>query len=148
MSVIGCAALGRAAALARRRLEEEWKGNCNPLALSLSKGADYRLIESEAFFVTPPNEAVIVAEVFPPVVVVTVKVAEPAPAPTVTEGGTAARLDLLLDRVTTRPPAGALPLKATVPVEFDPPTTVVGLSESEDNTGGRTVSGADLPAPL
>jgi hypothetical protein len=64
--------------------------------------------------------------------VVTEKVAVVAPAETVTLEGTCAAAVLLLDRVTVAPPAGAAPLKVTVPVAGLPPLTVVGLTATED----------------
>jgi hypothetical protein len=84
------------------------------------------------------------------VVVATLKVAELAPAGTVTVAGTTAFDGLLLASVTTKPPAGAALVIVTVPVEFDPPTTVVGLKvtvESAAGTEGFTVSVADLVSP-
>ncbi len=85
--------------------------------------------------------------------VLTVKVALVAPAATVTLAGTLAAVVLLLESVTVAPPAGAAPLKVTVPVEEFPPVTLVGFSESEERVGGGggaavTVSEADLLAPL
>src|SRR5688572_10821724 len=61
--------------------------------------------------------------------VVTVKVADAAPAGTVTLAGTLAAL-LLLDSATTRPPAGAGPLNVTVPTALRPPRILVGLTVS------------------
>ena len=75
--------------------------------------------------------------------VVAVKVAEVAPAATVTEAGSAAALELSL-RVTLAPPAGAGPLSVTVPVELTPPTTVAGLKLNAESTGGFTVRPAVL----
>lgn len=72
---------------------------------------------------------------------VTVKVALVAPAATVTEVGTVATPVFPLVSVTTAPPAGALPVSVTVPVEFAlPPTTVVGFSVSVETLGAVTVS--------
>ncbi len=62
--------------------------------------------------------------------VLTVKVADVAPAATVTVAGTVAE-ELLLDSVIDMPPAGAAVFKFTVPVEEFPPVTDVGLSETE-----------------
>jgi hypothetical protein len=62
---------------------------------------------------------------------VTVKVAVVALAATVTLAGTCAAAALLLDRVTTAPPAGAGPFRVTVPVEVLPPIVEVGLSVTE-----------------
>ena len=68
--------------------------------------------------------------------VVTVKIALVAPAGTVTLLGVAAAI-LLLESVTWAPPAGAGPLKVTVPVEdCRPPTTLVGFSVSDERGGG------------
>jgi hypothetical protein len=72
--------------------------------------------------------------------VVTLNVALVDPAGTVTLSGTVATNVLLLARVTTAPPAGAIPLSLTVPVEELPPTTVVGFRVSEERTGGKIVS--------
>jgi hypothetical protein len=82
--------------------------------------------------------------------VFTVKVALVAPAGTVTRDGTEAKFELLLERETTAPPLGAGPLRVTVPIDdCTPPTTLVGLSLSEDRvTGGAvTVSDAVRLAP-
>jgi hypothetical protein len=65
--------------------------------------------------------------------VVTVKVALVAPAGTVTLAGTVATPVLLLERETTAPPLGASALSMTVPVEGDPPLTLVGFSVNEDS---------------
>src|SRR5947209_13467446 len=75
--------------------------------------------------------------------VFTVKVALVAPAGTITLEGTVAAPVLLLESRTWAPPAGAGPLSVTVPVEdCTPPTTLVGLSVSEETVGGATVSEA------
>jgi hypothetical protein len=82
--------------------------------------------------------------------VLTVNVALLAPAPTVTVAGTVAVDVLLLERETTAPPVGAGPLSVTVPVEGDPPVTLVGVSVSEETVGrgcGSTVSEAVLVVP-
>jgi hypothetical protein len=63
--------------------------------------------------------------------VLTGKVTLVAPAGTVTLEGTLAA-ELLLERETCAPPAGAAPLSVTVPVEEFPPVTLVGFSESEE----------------
>ena len=83
--------------------------------------------------------------------VCTVKVALVAPAGTVTLEGTLATAVLLLESVTWAPPAGAGPLRVTVPVEdCKPPTTLVGFSVSDERGGGGegvTVSEAVLLTP-
>src|SRR5437879_1615187 len=56
------------------------------------------------------------------------------PAATVTLDGTVAEV-LLLERLTVTPPLGAAPLRVTVPVEGDPPVTLLGLSEIEVSVG-------------
>jgi hypothetical protein len=75
-------------------------------------------------------------------VVVIVKVAELAPAATVTLVGTVATPVLLLLRVTTIPPSGAGPLMFTVPVAVSPPVTEVGFSVKPVSAGGSTVTEA------
>ena len=60
-------------------------------------------------------------------IVVAVNVALVAFAGTVTLAGTCVAAVLLLERVTTAPPAGAALVKVTVPVEAVPPTTEDGL---------------------
>src|SRR5947208_15985288 len=68
--------------------------------------------------------------------VFTVKFALLLPAGTVTLEGTLAAA-LLLESVTCAPPAGAGPLKVTVPVDdCTPPTTLVGFNVSEETAGG------------
>jgi len=81
--------------------------------------------------------------------VLTVNVALVAPAATVTLEGTVAT-PLLLEGCTCAPPVGAVPLSVTVPVEGDPPVTLVGLSATEESVaelGGVTVSEAVLVPP-
>jgi len=75
--------------------------------------------------------------------VLTGKFALVAPAETVTPEGTLAAGELLLERVTCTPPAGAGPLSVTVPVEEFPPVTVAGfrvVEESERVGGGEDCS--------
>lgn len=67
-------------------------------------------------------------------VVVAVKVAVVLPAATLTLAGTAAEA-LLLDRLTAMPPAGAAPVRVTVPVEELPPATEAGFSASDISAG-------------
>jgi len=106
---------------------------------------------SEAVLVTPAYDAEIVTGVDAvTALVLTVNVALLAPATTVTLAGTVAVDVLLLERETVAPPAGADPLSVTVPVEGDPPVTLVGFSVSEERVGracGSTVSEAVLVTP-
>ena len=62
--------------------------------------------------------------------VATVKVAVDLPSATVTLVGAEATL-LSLASVITAPLGGAIPLRVTVPVEENPPATVVGLRVTE-----------------
>ena len=82
--------------------------------------------------------------------VFTENVALVAPAATVTLDETVADM-LLLERLTMAPPLGAAPLRVTVPVEGDPPVTVLGLSVIEVSVGldeeGITVREAVMLAP-
>jgi hypothetical protein len=71
--------------------------------------------------------------------VVTVNVAVVAFAATVTLAGTWAAAVLLLDSVTTAPPAGAGPFSVTVPVDELPPSTEVGLKPTEFSAAAVTV---------
>jgi hypothetical protein len=100
--------------------------------------------ETVAPFATPESVAVL-PEVA--IAVVTVKVADDAPAATVTEAGTVTPM-LLLDNVTARPPVGAGPTNVTVPVAFWPPTTSDGVTVSDAGTVRCTVSTADLVVPF
>lgn len=101
-----------------------------------------------AVFVTPLNDAETVTTVdVDTAVVVIVNRALVEPAATVTLVGVCATA-LLSETVTTAPPAGAGPLKVTVPVEDLPPTTAVGLKVKELSTGGFTVSVAVCVTPL
>lgn len=92
-----------------------------------------------AFFVVPFAVPEIVAATFVAVgVVVTVKVPVVAPAATVTPAGTTAA-GLLLVRATVKPPDGAAEVSVTVPEDAVPPTTVAGLKETLERTGGLIV---------
>src|SRR5262249_27578888 len=64
------------------------------------------------------------------------KFALSAPAATVTLAGTPATVVLLLDSVTIAPPVGAAVVNVAVPVLPAPPTTLVGLTVTEDRLGG------------
>jgi hypothetical protein len=68
------------------------------------------------------------------VLVRTMNVALVAPPATVTIAGTVAA-DALLVRYTRAPSLGAGPLRVTVPVEDDPPVTLVGLSPIDESVG-------------
>jgi hypothetical protein len=72
-----------------------------------------------------------------------VKVALVTPDGTVTLVGTQAT-GSLLDTATFTPPGGAAALRVTVPVEVNPPRTVLGLMLTDTSAGGgMTVSAAD-----
>ena len=107
----------------------------------LTEDNDAAVIVSVAL-VLPPRVAVmteVAVEATPRVV--TVKVADVLPAATVTLAGTVAAAVLLLLSVTETPPAGAAAFSRTVPVELLPPTTLVGLSDTDDTfSAGFTVS--------
>ncbi len=82
--------------------------------------------------------------------VVTANVALLAPAATVTLAGTVAAAVLPLEREMAAPPLGAGPLRVTVPVEGDPPVTLIGLSAIEESVAepaGATLSEAVLVTP-
>jgi hypothetical protein len=64
--------------------------------------------------------------------VATEKVAVLLPAARLTVLGTEAEA-LLLERETETPPAGAAPLKLTVPMTEVPPVTLAGLTEIEES---------------
>jgi hypothetical protein len=82
--------------------------------------------------------------------VLTVNVMLLAPAATVTLAGTVAAAVVSLERETVAPPLGAGPLSVTVPVEGDPPVTLIGLSATAESAAepcGVTVSEAVLVPP-
>ena len=82
-----------------------------------------------------PNKPVIVTAVFAlTAFVVIAKVALVLPLGTTTLAGVCAAAVLLLDSVTVAPPLGAGPLRVTVPLAPVPPTTVVGLTETDAST--------------
>lgn len=72
----------------------------------------------------------------------TLKVALDRPAPMVTVAGTVA-VELLDVSATAVPPVGAGPLKVTVPVEVEPPVTVVGERVKDTRAAGVIVRVAD-----
>ena len=91
---------------------------------------------------------VIVTDVFDLTVeVLTVNVAVAEPAVTVTLAGTVATAVLLLDSVTLAPPAGAGPLRVTVPVEGLPPPTEIGFKVTELSVAVVTVKDAVRVVP-
>jgi hypothetical protein len=106
---------------------------------------------SEAVLVTPAYNAEMVTDVeVVTLLVLTANVALLAPAATATLAGTVAAAVLPLIRETAAPPLGAGPLRVTVPIEGDPPVTLIGLSaiaESVAEPGGVTVSEAVLVPP-
>ena len=91
---------------------------------------------SEAVLVPPAYDAEIVTGVDAvTALVLTVNVALLAPAATITLAGTVAAAVLALERETAAPPLGAGPLSVTVPVEGDPPVTLIGFSAIEESVG-------------
>jgi len=54
---------------------------------------------------------------------------------------------LLLDSFTTTPPAPALPLNVTVPLQSSPPVSDVGSTVTDDSSSGATVKVAVLETP-
>src|SRR5712692_4039798 len=123
--------------------------------VSAAGGGAGGVIVSRAVLVRPPKLAEIVAEVDAVTdTVVTVNVALVAPAGTVTLPPTGTLTTaLLLERVTSAPPVGAVALNVTVATEELPPTTLVGFSPKPDTVrggggaGGETVSRAVLVTP-
>lgn len=87
-------------------------------------------------FSVPVIVALVTAET---AAVVTVKVAVVAPEATVTDAGAVA-FELFELRLTTKPPAGAGPFRATVPVEAAPPIKELGASDRPDNVAGLMVN--------
>ena len=101
-----------------------------------------------AVFDELPDLAVIVfVKSEPTAIVVTLNVAALSPAATVTLAGGVAAFPLDAS-VTTTPPAGASPLRVTVPVGEVPAITEDGVIVSPVRAGGLTVSIADLKVGL
>src|SRR5687767_2855944 len=97
--------------------------------------------------VAPPYEAEMVAVVAAATgLVVALKLALAAPAGTVTLAGTETA-PLLLESATCAPPAGAGPLKVTVPETALPPVTLAGLVLRDERTAGVTEREAVCDAP-
>ena len=103
-----------------------------------------RVTESKADAETPPYEPLIVAAIVPlTALVAIVNVALAEPAGTVALGGTVTA-GSLPDNDTTAPPAGAAPVRITVPFTGFPPTTLDELSDIEERTDPDvTVSAGD-----
>ena len=83
-------------------------------------------------------------------VVVILKLAVVDPAVTIMLAGTGAFDGLLLLMAITTPPAGAGPVRLTVPCEIEPPATAEGVSvidESSTGTAGFTTTIVDLFTP-
>ena len=75
------------------------------------------------------------------------KLAEDEPAGTVTEAGGAAK-EADDDRATAIPPAGALPVSDTVPVDEFPPTTAFGFRLTPARAAVVKVKVADAFPPF
>ena len=76
------------------------------------------------------------------------KVALAVPAGMVTLAGTVATVVLLLESETRAPPLGAGALNVTLPVEGEPPLTLVWFSMTEDSaaeTGGELEVDETMP---
>jgi hypothetical protein len=79
--------------------------------------------------------------------VVTVKEPLAPVAETVALAGTVAADVLELDKATTAPPGGPLPVRTTVPLEVLPPTSAGGVRDTMERADGVTVSAAVFVAP-
>ncbi len=80
-------------------------------------------------------------------VVVTVNVAEDAPAATVTVAGNWAAAGLLLDSATTAPPVGAGLVRVSEPLTDVPPITEVGFTAMVLSLDDVTVNETVLVEP-
>ena len=110
---------------------------CHPTVLvpgrvSAAVPAEAALTVSTAVCVATRVAVITELVLTPTVKVVTVKLACVCPAATVTLAGTVAAEVLEEERVTDAPPAGAAPLKVTVPVEGLPPVTAEGFNDREE----------------
>jgi hypothetical protein len=118
------------------RLDELYWAFCT---LTVSAGAD-GLTVSVAERVTPPETAVMVTVVDDVTdVVATPKLADEAPAGTVTLAATPATA--LLDESSTTVGDWAGPLSVTVPCEAEPPMTEVGFSVTDASVTGGAGAG-------
>ena len=101
---------------------------------------EVRVTVSTAVLVTPLYSALIVTGVaLVTEFVVIVNCALVLPAGIVTFAGTLATDDDVVLSDTTAPPAGAAPVSVTVPWEVSPPTTLAGMTPSEDKAADMTV---------
>src|SRR5947208_1674014 len=108
----------------------------------------YGVTVTAAVLLTPLEVAVIVTILVEPIgLVFTEKVAAALPAGTMIDAGTVAKV-LLLDSVTTAPPAGAVLARVTVPVTAAPLVTLAGERATEDSAGAVTTAVTLSPAVL
>ena len=117
---------------------------------SMELGLRVRVVGGTTFMVSAADDVSLprVAEIFAvaeveTTLVVTVKVAVVEPAAKVALAGTVAEAESE-DSVTTVPPVGAALPSVIVPVELEPPFTVVGFRTTLDSFGGLTARMADL----
>ena len=78
---------------------------------------------------------------------VALKLADAAPAATVTDVGTV-RVGFVLVRMTAAPPAGADPVKATVQVEVPDPFRVAGRQDTDATVGKTGAPFGELAPPV
>ena len=123
------------------------------LRLRLESVGLFELTVSVADLEAPPALAVMTEELLPAVVPAWIaKVTLVPPPATVTLSGTVAAATLPLESATTSPPAGAGPVRVTVPVLVEPSRTSVGLRVRPEGVGLAaapvvTVSTDDLETP-
>lgn len=128
------------AGLPRVTMPEAGEPPISDVGATLSAVTVGATIVNVALAVTPCREPEIVEEVvLETPTVLTVNVAEVAPAETVTFAGTVALVELEL-RTTLVPLVGAGPLSVTVPVADEPPKTEAGATVSELTVGAPIVS--------